>query len=120
MRPAEIAPGETFVFPAAMLRTERMTQQLSRLSDPVESCGTSRVMKLQEKFWTDGSKSQEGAECNFAAGGRTPRSGAIARGSANRFKLKRLRRKTVQFACVIPRPSASEVAGVHDPVGATF
>jgi hypothetical protein len=43
-----------------MLRTERMTQQSSRLSDPVESCATSASQSLQEKSWTDGLKSQEG------------------------------------------------------------
>jgi hypothetical protein len=54
-----------------MLRTERMTQQLSRLSDPVEPCTTSVSQSLQQKFWTDGLKSQEAAEGNFVA--RRPR-----------------------------------------------
>src|SRR5262249_48820343 len=67
-----------------MLRTERKTQQLSRLADPVESCATSVSQSVQQKFWTDGLKSQEAAEYNFVAR-RSP-----AR-NRDRFNLKRLR-----------------------------
>jgi hypothetical protein len=67
-----------------MLRTERMTQQLSRLSDPVESCATSVSQSVQQKSWTDGVKSQGAAQRNFVA------QGAVAFGARNRnrFNLK--------------------------------
>jgi hypothetical protein len=60
------------------LRTERKTQQLSRLSDPVESCATSVSQSVQQKSWAGGSKSQGAAECNFVA----PVEMALARGTA--------------------------------------
>src|SRR5215831_11334168 len=66
-----------------MLRTERKTQQLSRLSDPVESCATSVSQSVQQKFWTDGLKSQEATECYFVASPSPAR-------NRNRFNLKRL------------------------------
>jgi hypothetical protein len=61
MRPVEDRARRNVPFFAAMLGTERKTQQSSRLSDPVESCATSVSQSVQQKSWAGGLKSQ-GAE----------------------------------------------------------
>ena len=113
--PRRIAPGETFAFFAAMLRTERKTQQSSRLSDPVESCTTSVSQSVQQKSWAGGLKSQGAAGCNFVAspdhalGGRAS-SGRRAR-KRNRFNLKRSRPRTGSS----PRPQLIRVLATDSP-----